>query len=150
MLIESAALWLHGSKLALSPLCRERDTPFTVIEWAQLFSANVSHHTLGKAIVASLAGSRDDVSSNAEGLDLDEFAKLFGERTIGALEKRSGRCAISIIADEYRIHPWLRDGNRGAVPGKVLRTPLTTEPNEIALLCLEQLKVSLEHARTTA
>jgi hypothetical protein len=147
---KSTTLRIHGSKLSLVPSCREHNTPFSVYESAEIFSTGVSNTTLGKAIVSSIEKSRDDVGSNSEGLDLDEFAKIFGERTIGGLDKRSGMVDVQARDGQFIVYPWFRDGRRGWAPGQILQLPLDTLPEELARICREQLNASFLQSTAAA
>ncbi len=151
MQLQSTTIYAHGSKLILVPRCREKGKPFSVYESVEVLSSGVSLATLGRTILSSLEKGRDDVASNSEGFDLDEFAKMFGERTIGALEKRSGKVNVSISSKDNKLHiyPWKRDGKQGwgPVPGVERIFELDVTPNDLAILCREYLAISVAESR---
>lgn len=147
MRIRSCTLYAHGTILAVVPDCRESGKPFSVYESLEVFSKGVSDSTLGKALLASLDKSREDVGSGHEGLDLDRFAKLFGERSIGGLDKRGGKAGFQTFNGQYLLYPWLRDGARGSDAGQRTVLALDTSPEEIARLARRMAEESLAHSQ---
>ena len=130
----SCYLHVHGGKFALVPYCREDDKPFTVYEAVEIFSTRVSNETLGKAILSSFQKSRTNVSSNDEGLSLEDIAKLFGERSYGGFEKRSTQLGIVKTPNCYSLLPMKWDG-RGWDYLEAVPLELSASPQELAEAC---------------
>ena len=150
MQTKRTTIYAHGNKLIVIPYCRQEGTPFSVYESVEVLTAGISANSFGRIVLDSLEKGRNDVVSNSEGFDLDELAKMFGERSIGAFERRSGRISVSISAEDskIRLFPWQRKGKQGwgSVPG--IESALETDviPEELANLCREYLAISADRS----